>query len=164
MADAGKPLKSKKQVVATNRRARFEYEILDKVEAGLVLVGPEVKSLRVGKANLSEAYAYVKRGEMWLAGAHISPYAQASRDSPSPTRDRKLLLHRKEIDRLGSRSHERGLTLVPLQLYFKDGRAKVEIGLARGKRRHDKRESIKARESDRELARMKRRGGRYKDV
>jgi len=152
-----------KLVVATNRRARFEYEILDKVEAGLVLVGPEVKSLRAGNANLSDSYAFVRRGEMWLSGAHISPYAQASRDNPSPTRERKLLLHRREIERLAAKSKERGLTLVPLQLYFKGGRAKVEIGLARGKRMHDKRQTIKARESDRELARMKRRGGRYKE-
>ncbi len=153
----------KKKVIATNRRARFEYEILDRVEAGMVLVGPEVKSLREGKANLSEAYAFVRRGEMWLSGAHISPYAQASRDNPSPTRERKLLLHRREIERLASKIKERGLTLVPLQLYFKGGRAKVEIGLARGKRVHDKRQTIKTREADRELARMKRRGGRYKE-
>ncbi len=152
-----------KKVIATNRRARFEYEILDRVEAGMVLVGPEVKSLREGKANLSEAYAFVRRGEMWLSGAHISPYAQASRDNPSPTRERKLLLHRREIERLASKIKERGLTLVPLQLYFKGGRAKVEIGLARGKRVHDKRQTIKTREADRELARMKRRGGRYKE-
>jgi SsrA-binding protein len=152
-----------KQVIATNRRARFEYEILDKVEAGIVLVGPEVKSLRAGKANLSDAYAFVRRGEMWLSGVHISPYAQASRDNPSPTRERKLLLHRREIERLASKIQERGLTLVPLQLYFKGGRAKVEIGLARGKRVHDKRQTIKTREADRELARMKRRGGRYKE-
>jgi SsrA-binding protein len=152
-----------KQISATNRRARFEYEILEKVEAGMVLVGPEVKSLRAGKANLTDAYAFVRRGEMWLSGVHISPYAQASRDNPSPTRERKLLLHRREIERLASKIKERGLTLVPLQLYFKGGRAKVEIGLARGKRVHDKRQTIKTREADRELARMKRRGGRYKE-
>jgi SsrA-binding protein len=152
-----------KQVIATNRRARFEYEILDNVEAGIVLVGPDVKSLRAGKANRSDAYAFVRRGEMWLSGVHISPYAQASRDNPSPTRERKLLLHRREIERLASKIQERGLTLVPLQLYFKGGRAKVEIGLARGKRVHDKRQTIKTREADRELARMKRRGGRYKE-
>jgi SsrA-binding protein len=152
-----------KQIIATNRRARFEYEILEKVEAGMVLVGPEVKSLRAGKANLTDAYAFVRRGEMWLSGVHISPYAQASRDNPSPTRERKLLLHRREIERLASKIKERGLTLVPLQLYFKGGRAKVEIGLARGKRVHDKRQTIKTREADRELARMKRRGGRYKE-
>jgi SsrA-binding protein len=152
-----------RQVIATNRRARFEYEISDRFEAGIVLVGPEVKSLRAGKANLTDAYAYVKRGEMWLSGMHISPYEKASRDNPDPTRDRKLLLHRKEIDRLAGRVQEKGFTLVPLQLYFKEGRVKVEIGLARGKRMHDKRESIKARESDRELLRMKRRGGRYRE-
>ena len=154
---------SDRKVVATNRRARFEYEILDRFEAGLVLLGPEVKSLRAGKANLTDAYAFVRRGEMWLSGMHISPYAQAARANPDPTRERKLLLHKREIDRLAGQINEKGFTLVPLQIYFKDGRAKVEIGLARGKRMHDKRESIKARESDRELARMKRRGGRYKE-
>jgi SsrA-binding protein len=145
-----------KQIIATNRRARYEYEILDTWEAGMVLVGPEVKSLRAGNANLSDAYAFTKRGELWLMNLHISPYKQAGRDNPDPRRERKLLLHRREIEKLDTQLHERGLTLVPLSLYFKGGRAKVEIGLARGKKRYDKRESIKRREQDREIARATR--------
>ena len=148
----------KPQVIATHRRARFEYEILERFEAGIALLGPEVKSLRAGKANLSEAYAIVRRGEVYLVGAHISPYAQAGRANPEPTRERKLLLHRREINRLMGKVQERGLTLVPLRMYWKDGRAKVEIALARGKRAHDKRETIRRRETDRELARARRRG------
>ena len=143
-------------MIARNRRARFDYEILDSVEAGLVLVGPEVKSLRAGKANLSDAYAITKRGELWLLNVHSGPYKQAGRDNPDPRRERKLLLHRREIEKLDSQINQRGLTLVPLSLYFKGGRAKVEIGLARGKRRYDKRESIKRREQDREIARATR--------
>ncbi len=149
-----------KKLVATNRRARFEYEILDTVEAGLVLLGPEVKSLRAGKANLSDAYAIIRNGEAWLMSAHISPYAQASRENPDPRRQRKLLLHRSEISRLQGKVAERGLTLVPLELYFKNGRAKVRLGLARGKRRHDKRETIRRREQEREMDRITRRGRR----
>jgi SsrA-binding protein len=145
-----------RKIIATNRRARFEYEILDSWEAGMVLVGPEVKSLRAGNANLSDAYAITKRGELWLLNVHIGPYEQAGRDNPDPRRERKLLLHRREIEKLDSQINQRGLTLVPLSLYFKGGRAKVEIGLARGKRRYDKRESIKRREQDREIARATR--------
>ena len=145
-----------RKLVATNRRARFEYEILDKWEAGIVLVGPEVKSLRAGNANLSDAYAIERRGEVWLLNLHISPYKQAGRDNPDPIRERKLLLQRREIVKLASQLHERGLTLVPLSLYFKGGRAKVELGLARGKKRHDKRETIKRREQEREMARATR--------
>lgn len=143
-------------IVATNRRARYEYEILDTWEAGLVLVGPEVKSLREGNANLTDAFAYEKRGELWLRGAHISPYKQAGRDNPDPRRERKLLLHRREIEKLIAQSNEKGLTVVPLTLYFMKGRAKVELGLARGKKRHDKRETIKRREQDREIQRAMR--------
>lgn len=150
----------KRKAIATNRRARFEYEILDRFEAGIALLGPEVKSLRTGKANLAEAYALIRRGEVFLVGMHISPYLQASRENPDPRRERKLLLHRAEIERLAGKVREKGLTLVPLQLYFKDGRAKVEIGLARGKRSHDKRETIRRRETDRELARSVRGRGR----
>lgn len=145
-----------RQIIATNRRARYEYEILDTWEAGMVLVGPEVKSLRAGNANLSDAYAAEKRGELWLMNAHISPYTEAGRNNPEPTRERKLLLHRREIEKLSVQLHERGLTLVPLSLYFSNGRAKVEIGLARGKKRHDKRETIKRREQDREMQRAMR--------
>ncbi len=143
-----------RKLVATNRKARFEYEILETVEAGIALLGPEVKSLRAGKANLADAYAVVRRGEVFLVGAHVSPYAQASRENPDPRRERKLLLHRAEIARLAGKVAERGLTLVPLGLYFREGRAKVELALARGRRRYDKREAIRRREQDRELRRV----------
>jgi SsrA-binding protein len=144
------------KAIATNRRARFEFEILDRFEAGIQLVGPEVKSLRAGKANLSDAYATIRRGEVWLLNLHISPYDPASRENPKPRRERKLLLHRREIAKLDGKVKESGLTLVPLSIYFKDGRAKVELALARGKRRHDKRETIKKRETDRDLRRVMR--------
>lgn len=147
-----------RKLVATNRRARFEYEILDTFEAGLVLLGPEVKSLRAGRANLADSYATIRRGEAWLLNAHISRYEQAGRANPDPRRERKLLLHRAEISRLQGRVVEKGLTLVPLEIYFKDGRAKVTLGLARGKRQYDKRESIRRREQDREMQRVTRRG------
>ena len=142
-----------RKLVATNRRARFEYEILDTYEAGLVLRGPEVKSLRAGKASLSDAYAVVRRGEMYLVNAHISPYEEAGRENPDSRRERKLLLHRAEIARLAGDVSEKGFTVVPLSLYFKDGRAKVELALARGKKLHDKREAIRRREEDREVQR-----------
>ncbi len=145
-----------RQVVARNRRARFEYEILDTFEAGIALRGPEVKSLRAGKANLSDGYASVRRGEVFLIGVHISPYAQASRENPDPRRERKLLLHRSEIGRLAGQVAQRGLTLVPLELYFRGGRAKVELALARGKRRIDRRETIRRREQEREMQRATR--------
>ncbi len=148
-------------VVATNRRGRFDYEIVDRFEAGIELLGPEVKSLRAGRANLGDAFATVHRGEMWLEKLHISPYEPATRANPTdPQRRRKLLLHRQEIDRLASRVAEKGLTLVPLTIYFRGGRAKVELALARGKHRHDKRESIRRREQDRETQRAMRRHGR----
>jgi SsrA-binding protein len=140
-------------VIATNRRARFEYEILETFEAGIALLGPEVKSLRAGRANLGDAYAIVRGTDALLLHLHISPYEQAARENTDPTRDRRLLLHRSEIRRLAGTLAERGLTLVPLKLSWKSGRAKVELGLARGKRRYDKRESIKQRDSDREMAR-----------
>ncbi|MEZ4332946.1 MAG: SsrA-binding protein SmpB [Myxococcota bacterium] len=145
-------------VVATHRRARFEYEILDTLEAGLQLVGPEVKSLRAGRANLGDAFAQVHRGELWLEKLHISPYEPATRENPTdPQRRRKLLVHRHEIARLEGRVAEKGLTLVPVTLYFRHGRAKVELALARGKQRHDKRETIRRREHDRETQRVMRR-------
>lgn len=154
MAEVGRKL------VAQNRRARHDYEILDTLEAGLVLLGPEVKSLRAGKASLSDAYAVVRGGELWLVNAHVSPYDKAGRDNPDPRRERKLLAHRAEIARLAGQVAERGLTLVPLSIYFKDGRAKVELALARGKRTIDKRESIREREQAREIDRALRRGRR----
>ena len=147
--------------IATNRRARHEYEILETVEAGLVLRGTEVKSLREGLVNFKDSYASFRNGEGWLLGCHISPYSHGTDANHDPERDRKLLLHKREIARLGSKISERGLTLVPLRLYFKDGRAKVEIGLARGKKLHDKRAALREREVRREMdktARAARRG------
>jgi len=147
------------KTVATNRRAKFDYEILDTFECGIVLLGPEVKALREGRANLGDAWAVVRRGEVWLEKLHISPYDPATRDNPEdPQRERKLLLHKREIDRLAGRVAERGLTLVPTRIYFHKGRAKVEIALARGKHRFDKRETIKRREQDLEAKRAIRRG------
>jgi len=147
-----------KTVVATNRRARFDYEIVDTWEAGIQLWGPEVKSLRDGRANLGDAFATIHRGEAWLEKMHISPYEPATRANPTdPQRRRKLLLHRQEIDRMDNRVTEKGFTLVPLSVYFRRGRAKIELALARGKQRHDKRESIKRREGDREARRAMRR-------
>ncbi len=148
------------RVVATNRKARHDYEILDTLEAGIALLGPEVKSLRAGRANLAEGYAVVRRGEVFLRGVHISPYAQAGRENPEPRRERKLLLHRREIARLAGRLGERGLTLIPLRIYFRDGRAKVELALARGRRKADRREAIREREVQREIDRRLRRSAR----
>jgi SsrA-binding protein len=151
---------SERKLVATNRKARFEYEILDTLEAGIALLGPEVKSLRAGNANLTDAYAIVRRGEVFLVNAHIGPYDQAGRANAAPRRERKLLLHRAEIARFAGRAAERGFTLVPLELYFKEGRAKVQLGLARGKKAHDKRETIRERDSEREMQRAVRGRGR----
>lgn len=146
------------QVVATNRRARHEYEILETVEAGLVLRGTEVKALRAGQVNFKDSYATVRNDEAWLRGCHISPYSHGTDANHEPERDRKLLLHRREIARLMAKVAERGLTLVPLRLYFKKGRAKVELGLARGKKLHDKRASIRERDTRREMDRAVRAG------
>jgi SsrA-binding protein len=147
-----------KRIVATNRRARFDYEIVDTVEAGIVLVGPEVKSLRDARVNLGDAFGTIHRGELWLEKLHISAYEAATRNNPTdPQRRRKLLLHRREIDRLNGRVTEKGLTLIPLSIYFLRGRAKVELALARGKHRHDKRHAIRSREQDRETQRAMRR-------
>ena len=139
--------------IAENRRARHDYHFLDRVEAGLVLNGSEVKSLRQGHAVLQRAYADARNGELWLVGLHIPPYEQASADPHEPDRDRKLLLHRREIDRLSAQVSEKGLTVVPTRLYFKDGRAKVELALARGKEGRDKRRDIADRESKRRIER-----------
>ena len=151
---------AERQVVASNRRARHDYAILDTFEAGIALLGPEVKSLRNGKANLSDGYAVIRRGEAFLANVHIGPYEKAWRENADPRRERKILLHRAEIRRLAGKLGERGLTLIPLRLYFKHGRAKVELGLCRGKRRYDKRESIRQRETERDLQRALRGRGR----
>jgi SsrA-binding protein len=147
--------------IATNRRARHEYEILETVEAGLVLRGTEVKSLRDGLVNFKDSYASVRNGEGWLLGCHINPYSHGTDANHDPERDRKLLLHKREIARLNGKISEKGLTLVPLRLYFKAGRAKVELGLARGKKLHDKRATLREREARREMdktARAARRG------
>lgn len=140
--------------ISVNRKARHDYFIEEKFEAGLSLLGAEVKSLREGKVNLRDSYARVTRkGELVLVGVHISPYGHAGRDAPDPDRPRKLLMHRREIDRLSGKIKERGFTLVPTRLYWKAGRAKVELGLARGKEHHDKRADIKKAESKREIDR-----------
>ena len=139
--------------VATNRQARYRYHLLEKWEAGLVLTGTEVKSLRGGKAQLKDGYAAVRDGEVWLHNVHIPPYGPAARDNHEPERSRKLLLHRREIERLVGKTREKGLTLVPTRLYFANGRAKVEIALARGKDVGDKRQTIKEREMKREMDR-----------
>lgn len=146
------------RLIARNRRARFQYEVVDTFEAGIVLLGPEVKSLREGRANLGDAYASVRRGECFLHKLHIGPYEPATRENGDPLRDRKLLLHRSEIHKLEGRVNEKGLTLIPLSLYWKDGRAKVELGLARGKHVRDKRETIKRRTDERDAERAMRRG------
>jgi len=140
--------------VALNRRARHDYAIEQTLEAGLVLTGTEIKSIRAGRANLAEAYARVERGEAWLIGAHIAPYEQGNRNNHEPTRTRKLLLHRDQIAELVGRVQSKGYTLVPLRLYLKDGLAKLEIGIARGKKTHDKRRSIAERDMRRELERQ----------
>jgi SsrA-binding protein len=152
-ASTEKPAGAELRPIASNRRARFEYEVLDTFEAGLALRGPEVKSLRQGKGNLSGAFAIVRRGEVWLIGCQIAHYAEASRENSDPLRERKLLLHKSEIARLEGKISERGFTLVPLSLYWKDGRAKVELALVRGKKTHDKRETIKQREDARAVDR-----------
>jgi len=152
--------REERKPIASNRRARHEYEILDSMEAGISLRGPEVKSLREGRANLSDSYAILRGGEVFLRNLHISPYQQAGRENLDPIRERKLLLHRHEINRLRSKVAEKGFTLIPLALYWKDGRAKVDLAMARGKRRYDKREAIRRREQDRELQRVARQRGR----
>jgi SsrA-binding protein len=143
--------------VATNRRARHRFELVEKMEAGIVLRGSEVKSLRSGKAQMAEAYAVVQDGEVWLRGLHIPPYEPASRDNHEPERPRKLLLHRGEIERLVGKTAERGLTLVPTRIYFKGSRAKVELALARGKEGRDRRREIADRDVRREVEREFRR-------
>ncbi len=146
---------SGRKVVATNRQARFNYEILDTFEAGMMLLGSEVKSLRAGQAQLKDSYADIRGGEVWLEHAHISPYSFAEGGGHDPERPRKLLLHRREIDRLAGRIKQEGLTLVPTQIYFTNGKAKIELGLGRGKKRHDKRQSIVKRQQEREMDRAR---------
>ena len=142
-----------RSMIAQNKKARYDYAIEDTYEAGLVLTGTEVKALRAGRASLVDGYAEIVDGEMWLQNAHIPEYTQGTWNNHAPRRKRKLLLHRHEIDKMERRVNERGLTIVPLSLYFKDGRAKVEVALARGKRAYDKRQSIAKRDAQREATR-----------
>jgi SsrA-binding protein len=156
---AAKAGAKERQVIARNRRARHDYHIEDVVEAGLVLTGTEVKSLRAGRASLTDGFAQISDGEMWLYGVHIPIYAQGTWTNHEPRRPRKLLLHRREIDKLAGEIAERGFTLVPLSLYFTGGRAKVELALARGKRTYDKRQDLARRDAAREVERAHRRRG-----
>ncbi len=142
------------KTLCENRKARFNYEILEKYEAGIALMGSEVRSLREGGGNLSDAYAHFHRGELWLANCHIAPFKPANQFNHEPTRQRKLLMHRQEMDRLEGKIQEKGLTLIPMSLYLKAGHVKVELGVGKGKKAHDKRDTIKKRESDRELQRV----------
>jgi SsrA-binding protein len=146
-----------RQVIARNRRARYDYRIDDTYEAGLVLTGTEVKSLRAGRASLADGFAQISDGEVWLHNVHIPEYTQGTWTNHEPRRTRKLLLHRREIDKLSAATAERGLTLVPMSLYFKDGKAKVELGLGRGKRTYDKRHDLASRDAAREVDRALRR-------
>ncbi len=146
------------KVVATNRKARHEYEFHDTVEAGLVLVGSEIKSIRAARVSLDEGYVAIEGGEAWLLNVHIAPYDQAGRQNHEPRRKRKLLLHRREIARLHSRVQEKGFTLVPTRMYLKDGRAKVEIALAKGKKLYDKRQVIAKRDTQRQIERALKEG------
>ena len=141
------------KLIAENRRARHDYQLLERFEAGLVLTGTEVKSLRDGRATLAQSWADIREGEAWLQGAEIAIYDQGNRANHEPTRARKLLLHRREIDRLYGQVREKGLTLVPTKLYFKDGRVKVELALARGKDVRDKRRAVQEREAKRDIER-----------
>jgi SsrA-binding protein len=146
--------------VASNRTASHKYEFLDRLEAGLVLQGTEVKALRESGAQLKDGFAIIREGEVWLHNVHIPPYGPAARDNHDPERPRKLLLNRREIDRIAGRTVERGLTLVPTRIYFKDSRAKVEIAVAKGKDRFDKREALKKRDQQRDVQRELREAGR----
>jgi SsrA-binding protein len=148
------------KLIAENRRARHDYHLVDRVEAGLVLTGTEVKSLREGGATLRRAYADPRNGELWLVGLHISPYEQGAMVQHDPDRDRKLLLHRREIESLAEQVNEKGLTLVPTRLYFKNGRAKVELAVARGKEHRDRRREIAKRDADRQIERALKARGR----
>lgn len=142
------------KVIATNRKAQHEYLLLDKYEAGLVLQGSEIKSIRAGQVSLAQSYIRIEGGEAWLINAHIAPYDEASRFNHDPLRPRKLLLHRSEIHKLWERVSQKGVTIIPLRIYLKDGKAKIEIALARGKKLHDKRDAITKRDQERELERQ----------
>jgi SsrA-binding protein len=154
MTQHNRPASPKARIsVARNPRASHDYHLLETWETGIVLTGTEVKSLRHGKASIKEAYALVRNGEVWLEGMHITPYEQGNRWNPAPVRSRKLLMHRREIERLIGGVEQKGFTLVPLEIYFNKGRAKVALALGKGKKTHDRREDIKRRIADREMAR-----------
>ncbi len=142
------------QIICRNKKAFYEYEIFDKLECGLVLTGTEVKSLRQHQASLEEAYAKIQEGELWLVGSDIPEYCMAHRFNHKPKRPRKLLLHRRELDKFAGKASEKGFTLIPLRIYFKEGRAKVEIAVGRGKKQYDKRESKKKADAQREIRRV----------
>lgn len=142
------------KIVATNRKAHHDFHIEDTLEAGLVLTGSEIKSIRAGQVNLRDSYAALRNDELWLVNTHIAPYQQASYSNHEPRRDRKLLLHRREINRLIGKLQEKGLTLVPLKIYLKNSRAKVELGLARGKKLYDKRQTMRERDDRRQIERV----------
>lgn len=146
-----------RKIIATNKDARFRYFIEDTVEAGLALQGTEVKSLRIGKAQMADAYVFVRNGEAFLSNMHIPEYTHGNRENHNPLRERKLLLHRKEIDRLSAAVNEKGMAIIPTQMYFLKGRVKVELGLGKGKKLHDKRADIKEKESKREMDRARKR-------
>jgi SsrA-binding protein len=148
------------KTLVTNRRVRREYFIEESFEAGLVLTGSEIKSIRAGRANLQDSYVSIKGGEAWLINSHVSPYRQASSENHEPKRDRKLLLHRRQIDRLLGKVQAKGYTIVPLRLYLKDNRAKVEIALAKGKKLYDKRADLAKRQAQRDMERAMRRSRR----
>jgi SsrA-binding protein len=141
------------KLIAQNKKARHDYHIDDEMEAGMVLLGSELKSIRAGQVNLRDGYAVIRDNEMWLLNVHISPYQQASYQNHEPRRERKLLMHRREINRLIGKLQEKGLTLVPLRMYFKGGRVKIELGLARGKKLYDKRETLRERDDQRHIDR-----------
>jgi SsrA-binding protein len=154
------PAGENERVIGQNRKARHQYQVLDTLECGVVLVGSEVKSLRGGKLSLDEAYGRVRDGEVWLIGSDIQEYSFAHRQNHNPRRPRKLLLHRREIRKFAHRAHEQGLTLIPLRMYFKGGRAKVLLGLCRGRKNYDKREALKQAAARRDIHRALRRGVR----
>jgi len=142
-----------KKVIAQNKKARHDYSILEVMECGIVLSGTEVKSLRAGRASLVDGFAMVNNGELWLSGVHIPEYTEGTWNNHPPRRERKLLIHRKEIDKLEAETKQGGLTLVPLSLYFKDGKAKIELALAKGKKAHDKRATLMEQQATREISR-----------
>lgn len=152
-----RPPDNGRKIIATNKDARFRYFINELIEAGLVLVGTEVKALRNSKVNLSDAYVFVKDGQAWLQNMHIGEYSHGNRENHVPLRDRKLLLHRKQIDKLASCVNEQGMSVIPTEMYFLNGRAKVELGIGKGKKAHDKRDSIKEKEAKREMDRIRKR-------